>query len=94
MRPFHQTAKRLSALGAGKCGECSSRMVKQQRVRGGPDFSAADVNVGSHVKLGMEDGTLESRPVFIEYARRMHARPPAIKANEIDDALVDFRNTP
>ena len=60
----------------------------------GTAFSAADVYVASHINWGMEDGTLESRPVFIEYARRMHARPPAIKANEIDDALVDFRNTP
>ena len=58
-------------------------------------FSAADVYVSSHVNWGMEDGTLESRSVFVDYAGRMHERPAAKRAAEIDDALIpkEFRTT-
>ncbi|MBZ9610499.1 glutathione S-transferase family protein [Rheinheimera maricola] len=54
----------------------------------GEQFSAADVYVGSHIEWGMMFETLEKRPAFIEYAQRLQSRPAAIKASQLDDALV------
>jgi glutathione S-transferase len=54
----------------------------------GDRFSAADVYVGSHVGWGMEFGTFEKRPVFERYFERISRRPAAIRAREIDDALM------
>jgi glutathione S-transferase len=53
----------------------------------GDRFSAADVYVGSHVIWGMQFGTIEKRPAFEAYAERLKARPAAVRAREIDDAL-------
>jgi len=54
----------------------------------GPDFTAADVYVGSQLVWGMMFGTIETRPVFEAYVGRLVTRPAALRANEIDDALV------
>jgi glutathione S-transferase len=53
----------------------------------GERFSAADVYVGSHIGWGMAFGTLEKRPAFERYFERLAARPAAVRAREIDDAL-------
>jgi glutathione S-transferase len=50
-------------------------------------FSAADVYVGSHIGWGMQFGGVEKRKPFEDYWQRLSARPAAIKAKEIDDAL-------
>jgi glutathione S-transferase len=54
----------------------------------GNRFTAADVYVGSHIGWGMEFGTIEQRPAFQRYFERIRTRPAAIRAREIDDALV------
>jgi glutathione S-transferase len=54
----------------------------------GDSFTAADVYVGSHIGYGMEFGTLEMRPAFERYWDRIRNRPAAVRAREIDDALV------
>src|SRR5260221_9497366 len=54
----------------------------------GNSFTAADVYVGSHIAFGMEFGTLEKRPAFERYWERIHNRPAAVRAREIDDALI------
>ena len=54
----------------------------------GDRFTAADVYVGSQVSWGLMFGTLPTRPVFQAYAERLAARPAAVRAREIDDALV------
>jgi glutathione S-transferase len=60
----------------------------------GDRFSAADVYVGSHVGWGMRFGTIETRPEFARYFERLSARPAAIRAREIDDALVAEKTPP
>jgi glutathione S-transferase len=50
----------------------------------GDSFTAADVNVGSHIGFGMQFGTIEKRPAFEQYWQRISARPAARRANEID----------
>jgi glutathione S-transferase len=54
----------------------------------GDRFTAADVYVGSHIDFGLQFGTLEKRPAFEQYRRRLSARPAALRAKEIDDALA------
>ena len=61
-------------------------------VAGGPyicgeQFTAADVYVGSQIGWGMMFGTIEKRPTFVDYFDRIQARPAAIRARELDDAL-------
>lgn len=57
----------------------------------GKTFSAADVYLGSHLGFGMQFGTIEKRPAFEAYWSRLSARPAAVRAREIDDALIAER---
>ena len=54
----------------------------------GDRFSAADVYVGSHLGWGLQFGTFERRPAFEQYLGRVMNRPAAVRAREIDDALL------
>ena len=54
----------------------------------GDRFTAADLYLGSHVGSGMEFGTIERRPAFERYWERLGARPAALRAKGIDDALL------
>jgi glutathione S-transferase len=54
----------------------------------GDHFSAADVYLGSAIGFGMMFGAIEKRPAFERYWARLSARPAAIRAREIDDALM------
>jgi glutathione S-transferase len=54
----------------------------------GGRFTAADLYVGAQLGWGMMFGTIEKRPAFEAYVKRLQARPAAVRANEIDDALM------
>ncbi|HYI48647.1 MAG TPA: glutathione S-transferase family protein [Allosphingosinicella sp.] len=54
----------------------------------GEQFTAADLYVGSQIGFGMMFGSIEKRPSFEAYFGRLQARPAAIRAREIDDALM------
>lgn len=54
----------------------------------GDRFSAADVYVGSHIGWGLRFQTIEPRPAFTAYCQGLVNRPAALRAREIDDALV------
>ena len=54
----------------------------------GDDFTAADVYLGSQIGWGMLFGSVEKRPAFERYWARISARPAAIRAKTIDDALM------
>ncbi len=58
----------------------------------GDRFTAADVYVGSQVDLGLQFGSLPTRPAFEAYAARLRARPAYIRAKDIDNALVAEAN--
>ena len=51
----------------------------------GDRFTAADVYVGSHIDFGMQFGTIDKRPAFEQYWRRLSTRPAAMRAKQIDD---------
>lgn len=63
------------------------RLVTDREYIVGDSFTAADVYVGSHIGYGLQFGTFD-RPAFKRYAERMSARPAAVRAREIDDALI------
>ena len=54
----------------------------------GDRFTAADVYLGSGIGFGMQFGAIEKRPAFEQYWQRLSARPAALRAKEIDDALA------
>jgi glutathione S-transferase len=54
----------------------------------GDSFTAADVYLGSQVGWGLTFGSIERRPAFERYWERISARPAALRAKEIDDALM------
>jgi glutathione S-transferase len=54
----------------------------------GGHFSAADVYVGSQIGWGLMFKSIDPRPAFSEYVDRLQSRPAAIRAREIDDALM------
>ena len=60
----------------------------------GDRFSAADVYVGSHLGWGMRFGMVEKRPTFERYFERLIARPAAIRARKIDEALMAEKAPP
>ncbi|SNY44987.1 glutathione S-transferase [Arsukibacterium tuosuense] len=54
----------------------------------GEQFTAADVYVGSHIGWGIQFKTVEERPAFTAYVQRLYAREAAMRANQLDDALL------
>jgi glutathione S-transferase len=54
----------------------------------GDRFTAADVYLGSQIGWGMRFGAVEKRPAFESYWQRISARPAAVRARQIDDALL------
>ena len=60
----------------------------------GEQFTAADVYVGSQIGWGMMFGSIDKRPVFEEYFGRLSSRPAAVRARELDDALMPEQSRP
>jgi glutathione S-transferase len=62
--------------------------VSQGPYLSGDSFTAADLYVGAHINFGLQFGTLEKRPAFVGYGEHLAKRPAAVRAREIDDALM------
>jgi glutathione S-transferase len=60
----------------------------------GDKFSAADVYVGSQIGWGMQFGSIEKRPAFEAYWAGLFNRPAAVRARQIDDALMPAQPQP
>ena len=54
----------------------------------GSQFSAADLYVGSQLAFAMQFKKIEPRPAFVAYTKRVLARPAALRAAELDNALM------
>jgi glutathione S-transferase len=65
-----------------------SQAVKTHPYIAGDRFTMADVYVGSHVRFGLQFGTIEDRPEFRAYLARVQDRPAARRAEEKEDALL------
>lgn len=62
--------------------------LKGREYLAGDSFTAADLYIGAHLGWGMSFGTIEKRPVFEAYVAKLQARPAAVRANQLDDALM------
>jgi glutathione S-transferase len=62
--------------------------VSQGQYLVGDNFSAADLYVGSHLAFGMMFGTIDKRPAFQQYVQRLTVRPAFMRAQELDNALI------
>ncbi len=69
----------------------------EQAVKGkshiaGDRFSAADVYVGAHIGWGLQFGSIEKRPAFAEYHKRVSDRAAAHRATELDNAAMPAKS--
>ncbi len=62
--------------------------VSASRYLVGDSFTAADLYIGSHIGFGLQFGMIERRPAFEQYVALLMARPAAVRAKRIDDALT------
>jgi glutathione S-transferase len=60
----------------------------------GDRVSAADLYIGAHLAWGMSIGAIEKRPAFERYVEGLQDRPAAVRAREIDDALIAAQRQP
>jgi glutathione S-transferase len=94
---FEVPAERRATSGYGSLADVLSTLEGTLSGRSflvGDRFSAADVYVGSHIGWGMAFGTLDRRPAFERYFERLSSRPAAIRAREIDEALMPKTDQP
>jgi glutathione S-transferase len=88
---FEAPAERRGMVGYGSLPEVLNAL--EAAVSTGPyllgdKFTAADVYLGSQMGWGMQFGTIEKRPTIERYWQGIKDRPAAIRAREIDDALL------
>jgi glutathione S-transferase len=94
---FEVPAERKGMVGYGTLADVMSVLesaLSRPAYLVGDRFTAADLYIGSHIGWGMSFGTIEKRPAFERYVERISARPAAIRAREIDDALVSDNRQP
>jgi glutathione S-transferase len=90
-------AERKGMVGYGSLADVISVLeaaLSGQEYLVGERFTAADVYVGSHIGWGMSFGAIEKCPAFERYFERISTRPAAIRAREIDDALLSDDKQP
>ena len=88
---FEVPPDRKAMAGWGDFGDVMDTLEKALTGREylvGDSFTAADLYVGAHLGWGLQFGSIEDRLVFKAYADRLAARPAAVRAREIDDALI------
>jgi glutathione S-transferase len=88
---FQAPPERAGTLGYGSLEAVLNALegaVSRGDYLAGDRFSAADLYIGSQLGWGMQFGTIEKRPAFERYVGRLNNRPAALRAREIDDALV------
>ncbi len=88
---FEPPAERRVMVGYGSLQyvlDALEKAVSGAEYLAGDKFSAADLYLGAQIGWGMMFGALEKRPAFEAYWNRIKDRPAAIRAREIDDALL------
>jgi glutathione S-transferase len=88
---FEVPAGRERMAGYGSFAEVIDvleKAVSESDYVAGDSFTAADVYFGSQIGWGMQFGSMEKRPAFERYWQRISTRPAAVRAAEIDDALI------
>jgi glutathione S-transferase len=88
---FEPPADKQGLVGYGNYAAVMDTLEKTVSGRvyiAGDRFSAADLYVGSHINYGLQWGTIEKRPSFVEYATRVSDRDAYRRAKALDDAAI------
>lgn len=88
---FDIPADRLRMAGCGSLDnvfDTLEQAVSTSPYIAGDRFTAADVYVGSHVGWGLNFGTIEKRPAYIDYWNRVSNRDAYRRGSEIDNAAM------
>jgi len=91
---FVVPAERARMMGYGRYEDVMNvleQTLSTAEYLAGGRFTAADLYLASHLGFGMQFGTIEKRPAFEHYCKRLSIRPAAQRAREIDDALSPKR---
>ena len=97
MMNLQPTAEQRTSLGFGCVEdvlEAVEGAVENRPYLVGDSFTAADLYLASHLSWGMNFGTIEKRPAFEAYVERHVHRPAALRADEIDNALIAATQAP
>lgn len=93
MMGWEATAEKQGSLGFGSYDLTMDTL--EAAVAGAGDgwlaadhFTAADLYVGAHLDFGQQFGTIPKRPAFERFVARVKARPAAVRAAALDDALI------
>ena len=88
---FNVTAEGARMAGYGTF-ETVMKVLEDTVSRGpylvGCAFTTVDLLVASHIGFGMQFGMIEKRPAFEGYVGPLMQRPAAVRAKQIDDALM------
>lgn len=88
---FEVPAERKGMIGYGSYEDVMNALeyaVSQSDFVAGDRFTAADVYFGSQIGWGLQFGSIDKRAAFEDYWARISSRPAAVRAREIDDALI------
>ena len=81
--------RRMSGFGSMQAVvDTLEQAIEHSEYIAGHQFSAADVYLGAQIGWGLQFETIEPRPVFVEYSKKVMARPAYKKAQELDDAAM------
>ena len=97
MMNLQPTAEQRTSLGFGCVEDVLATVegaVENRPYLVGDSFTAADLYLASHLSWGMNFGTIEKRPAFEAYVERHVHRPAALRADEIDNALIAATQAP
>lgn len=89
------SAEDAARLGCGSTAQVVNILagaLKERRYLAGDRFSAADVYVGSHLAWGMEFGTIEKRPEFVDYWQGLKERPAHRKVEKMLNTYMAHQN--
>lgn len=88
---FKADASKSAMLGYGdydKAVDILADHLASSHYVAGDAFTAADTYLGMTISFSLHFKTIPPKPAFVDYAKRIAARPAFIKANQLDDALV------
>lgn len=87
---FQPSAEEQQRLGCGQLSTVLDTLAEAVRDRefiAGSTFTAADVYVGSHIGWGLQFGTIDDRPEFVDYWQRLSKRPAHKRSEEVVNNL-------
>lgn len=85
---FEVTEDKYRMVGCGTYSNVMNTLelaVSENRFVAGDHFTAADVYVASHIGWGMQVGSVEKRPHFVEYLSHISDRPAYKRAQQLDE---------